>query len=155
MIWKHCHSFPENISLVSRCHILMTWSLLWLALGSFCGASPCAVKVSSWGKKGNNPRLGKLRQKVSFQPARSQSKAIPASFPDKRSCGIPPRINFSTHTFCSLFDLASKQRQSLRHLETKRPAVVKAQGNRLEPGHVGWNSAREPIDGLLYWIIGH
>lgn len=59
-LWKH----PAHK--VYQCNILMPWSLSWLAVGSFCEASPCETKVILWGwsKKGNNSRVGKLKQNM-------------------------------------------------------------------------------------------
>ena len=48
------------------------------------------------------------------------------------------------------FNQATSRRrhESLSHLEPMRLAVVKTQSNSLA-SHTGWNSAWEPIDGLL------
>ena len=99
MIWTHCHAFPENIWLASRyqhCHILTTWSLLWLAW-------LLLWSITLWGEghllglkqKGKQSKSWQIEAKQSLFNPRPQSKAIQGSFPDQRSCGIPSQINFS------------------------------------------------------------
>ena len=109
-LWKH-PAFK-----VHQCHILMPWSLSWLAVGSFCEASPCETKVILWGwsKKGNNSRVGKLKQNMLvslFLTSGHNPKQSKPHFRTKEA----PALNFSAHTFLSLLLLSPFPSQSSYH----------------------------------------
>ena len=179
--------------------------------GSFCEASLCEVKVIFWvwSKKGNNPRVGKLKQNSLFLTHGHNPKQSKAHFRTKEAAAFLLKLISVTHPFLWLLLSANilfmvvdmklgfmnrrtdniyflfihmsdgQYQQYLQHQQQhslavyqrgnkltqtwqrqtswnqKASAAVKAQGNNLEPSHIGWNSAREPIDGLLCWIIGH
>ena len=110
MLIISCH---ENILKVHQCHILInlktSCDLQWVPFvkcylvkwrSSYGGEAKRETiqGLANWNKTGAGQSL------FNQQP---QSKAIQASFPDKRSCGIPPQINFSAHTFLLLLLLSS------------------------------------------------